>query len=518
MKIRLAIIVGSLLLVGMLLVNFVLIMFWQRDALQREIERDQVVLARVVDRIPAGTSALDAVSPDSFPFTDFYPHGETGLILLSTGNDHLAASIPSNSFTSPLASALTEVMHTADPVVHSSGTFLERISSRSRVLVSARPIVRQGRVIGAVGISRSLESMYQALWRVEKIVLVYILINLLILSVIGFFRMRKVVVQPIERLVRLADQYHDDETMLFAAESPGGEFGQLAASLNSMLVRIEQDRQSLEKTVADLETANRKLKTHQQEMIRTEKLASVGRMAAGLAHEIGNPLGVVQGYLGLLAGAAGQSEEHHDFIKRAEQELQRVNALIRQMLDFARVSKGEPETFSLHELLQAIVEMVQVQPVFAEIGLECRLGAERDMVYADRDRLHQVFVNCLLNSVDAVIAAGRAGDGRITLSTELCGPSSESGRADFLRIQISDNGIGIAGEQQAVIFDPFYTTKEPGKGTGLGLSVSLAIVESMGGRMEMESKEGQGSVLSVFLPITARQLAPDHDDDYSHIK
>jgi len=99
-------------------------------------------------------------------------------------------------------------------------------------------------------------------------------------------------------------------------------------------------------------------------------------------------------------------------------------------------------------------------------------------------------------------------------------PESRAGneQGDFLRIQISDNGIGIPGDQQADIFDPFYTTKEPGKGTGLGLSVSLSIIESLGGRMEMESAEGQGSVLSVFLPLIEKDLARDHDDDHGHVK
>ncbi len=488
-------------------------MFWQRDALQREIKRDQVVLDRIMNRLPADISSSSVVSPDSFSFTDFYPHGETGRILLVTGSENSAAAIHSNSYPPLLTSTIAEVMQTGKPVVHSSGSFLGLVRFRSHILVSAQPIVRQGQVIGAVVISRSLETMFQDLWRVEKIILVYILINLLILSVIGFFRMRKLVVQPIERLVSLADQYNDSETVLFTASSPGGEFGRLATSLNSMLARIENDRKSLEKTVQELEAVNKKLKTQQREMIRTEKLASVGRMAAGLAHEIGNPLGIVQGYLGLLGQAADQSDEHRDFIKRADQELQRVNALIRQLLDFARVSKGKPEVFSLHELLRQIVDMAQVQPVFKNIKITCSLDADRDMVHADRDQLRQVFVNCLLNSADAVAAAGRGDEGVITVSTSLPGLQADDDQIPCIRICISDNGIGITREEQAAVFDPFYTTKEPGKGTGLGLSVSLSIVESLGGRMEMEGTPGKGSVLSIFLPLSSVSTSPDPETD-----
>ena len=502
-KVRLTVIVGSLLLVSMLLVNLVLIIFWQRDALQREAVRDRAVLARILDRLPAERSFLSNLSPDTFSFTDFYPRDETGRILMSTVGKRSAVQAGSDSFVSLLHTTVAEAMDTGQPVLHYSCSFLGLISFRDHVLINAAPIVSQGKVVGSVGIARSLQPMLKTLWQAEKTVLAYILINLLILGVIGFFRMTKLVVRPIERLVHLADQYADQDADMFTAGSPGGEFGQLAFSLNSMLARIESDRKTMAASVAELEAANRKLKSHRREMIRTEKLASVGRMAAGLAHEIGNPLGVVQGYLGLLERSAGQSDEHRDFIRRADLELQRVNALIRQMLDFARVTKGEPENCSLHELLRSVVGMVQVQPVFNDIELVCRLEADRDTVYADRDHLRQVFVNCLLNSADAVTAAERGDDGRITVSTDVCGPLPESGQGDFLCIRIRDNGIGITGEQQAVVFDPFYTTKEPGKGTGLGLSVSLAIVESIGGRMEMESEEGQGSELSVFLPLSS---------------
>ncbi len=487
---------------SMLLVNIVLIIFWQRDALQREIERDKAVLARVLDRLPPDISALHNVSPESFSFADFYPPEEKGRLFLFTGSEIPADLIRADSFTPLLVDTIAEAVQAGQPVIHYSGSFLGLISFRSHVLVSAQPIVRRGQTIGGVGINRSLKPMFQVLWRAEKTVLVYILINLLIFSVIGFFRMRKVVVRPIERLVLLADQYNDQQPFLFAADSPGGEFGQLATSLNSMLARIEQDRKSLEETVEELGAANRQLQEQQQEMIRTEKLASVGRMAAGLAHEIGNPLGIVQGYLGLLGRSVNQSDQHRDFINRADQELQRVNALIRQMLDFARVSKGEPEVFSLHGLLHSVVDMVQMQPIFKNIKITCSFDADNDTVYADQDQLRQVFVNCLLNSGDAVTAAGKVDDGVVTISTDVPGSQSEDDQAGILRIRISDNGIGIAREQQAVIFDPFYTTKEPGKGTGLGLSVSLSIIESTGGRIEMESIEGQGSVLSVYLPIT----------------
>ena len=495
---RLMAIVLSLLLLGMLLVNFVLIIFWKHDAVQRMAVHDQAVLDCLLEQLPVDSAGFRTLSPDFFSFADFYPPEDTGHIFLSVGNGTSLSLRNSDALLPLLHAALAEARHTGKLVSHSSSSLTGIVGFRNNYIVNAVPVLCCNRIIGSVGIVRSLKPMVQALWQAEKTILGYILINLVVLGGIGFFRITRIVVRPVERLVQLADQYKDQDAVLFSDDSLSCEFGRLSHSLNSMLARIEHDRESLEETVRKLAAANRQLTAHQQEMIRTEKLASVGRMAAGLAHEIGNPLGIVQGYLGLLGRGAGQSEEHQDFIRRAEGELQRVNTLIRRMLDFARVTKGEPEVIKLHELLCSVVEMVKVHPVFERIELACCLDADRDTVYADQDQLRQVFVNGLFNSADAVRAAARKGSGVITLSTETV---EKSENILSILIRISDNGIGIAEEQLSVIFDPFYTTKEPGQGTGLGLSVSLSIIESAGGTIAMESSKGQGSELSVELPL-----------------
>ncbi|RWX52258.1 HAMP domain-containing protein, partial [Candidatus Electrothrix marina] len=342
-------------------------------------------------------------------------------------------------------------------------------------------------------------------------VLVYLLINVLALGAIGFFRMAGLVIRPVERLVALANQYSNHDPFRFVTDDSGGEFGKLSNSLNSMLVRIDEDRQTLQHTVTALEVANRTLKKQQQEMVRAEKLASVGRMAAGLAHEIGNPLSVIQGYLGILLGSEGQSEQHKDFLRRSEQEVQRIDKLIRQLLDFSRSAKGSPKVFSLHELLHSVVEMVKVQTAFRGIIIDCDFSAEEDRVYADREQLRQVFVNCLLNSADAIHMAEKGEvyrrEGRVSVATALqCLLPNHQDRyqekkgASQLLIRISDNGIGIIGEHLPVVFDPFYTSKEPGKGTGLGLSVSRSLIETAGGTMELQSEIGQGSSMLITLP------------------
>jgi signal transduction histidine kinase len=509
----------------MLLINFALLFLWKHDALQRKAEHDQAVLFHIQSLLLRESAAGDEGGSQDFIFSDFYASSESGrfFILLDTEkqirlSEHVKKTVQDtatargdNKITALLTAAAVEARSTGKQVSHTAASFSHRLFCND-LLVNARPVKKQGEIIGAISVVRSLDSLSQTLWETEKMVLVYLLINVLVLGAIGFFRMAGLVIRPVERLVALANQYSNDDPFRFVTDDSGGEFGKLSNSLNSMLVRIDEDRQTLQHTVTALEVANRTLKKQQQEMVHAEKLASVGRMAAGLAHEIGNPLSVVQGYLGILLGSEGQSEQHKDFLRRSEQEVQRIDKLIRQLLDFSRSAKGSPKVFSLHELLYSVLEMVKMQKVFRGIIIDCDFTAEEDRVYADYEQLRQVFVNCLLNSADAIHMAEQDGqgavhkeEGRVSVTTTLqCllpndqGQEKEGGQQ--LLIRISDNGIGVNEEHLPVVFDPFYTTKEPGKGTGLGLSVSRSLIETAGGTMELKSGIGQGSNMLIILP------------------
>jgi signal transduction histidine kinase len=485
MKTRLTLTAAALLLAAMLLVNIVLLALWRHDAIQREAGRDQAALLNIAYRL-----AAEKASPEPLFFAEFYPDDapEGQLALVRPGQ--MPAELPPL-----LAAAAAEALATGRPVSRLSGGFMALLRGQQPVLASARPLLRQNEVTGAAAVSRPLLPLFAALWQAEKIVLIYMVVNLLALTAIFFFRLNSLVVRPVERLAALAGRHSGSEAVWFAADDSGSEFNRLAGSLNRMLAKIADDRAILQKTVAELEAANRQLHERQEEMIRAEKLAAAGRMAAGLAHEIGNPLAVIQGYLDLLA-RSGQNEENSDFIRRAVTELERVTRLVRQLLDCTRASKGKPEDIALHSLLAEVAEMVRVQKAFRQIELVVRAEAAQDSVHADPDQLRQVLLNCLLNSADAISSAGQA-DGAITLATDLPEPG-------LLRLRIEDNGVGIAAEQLAAVFDPFFTTKEPGRGTGLGLSVSRSIVETAGGFMTMESRTGQGSAVSIYLPLAFR--------------
>jgi len=504
-QIRLLLTFGILLLAGMLLINLVVLLFWQRDALSRERLHDRLALALLRERISV-TGIMSGKYPEELSawFHELYQNGEKGFFYVCASpistcwrqkHDH---SLPDL-----LQQSLAQAEKTGSPVVLFSAPPILSIVHGNIAVVRAEPLFYGNTVVAGLAVVRTLSPLFYTLWQAEKTILIYISLNLFVFGLICYFRIRLLYGRPVERLIILTERYSDQEAFQAMTDQSCGEFRKVARGMRSMLARIDQDKQELEETIRQLKNARDKLKMQQEEMIRTEKLVSLGRMAAGLAHEIGNPLGVVQGYLGLLEQSAGQHTVNHDYIKRAEKEIARISKLIRQLLDFARAPGGVATNVSVHSLLREIITMLQVQPDFREIAFRHSFGAKCDLIKVNSDQLRQVFLNCFLNSADAIGAAQKAEKGLIKISTAIV--DQEKGATIFkcIQIRIRDNGTGIDKEAIASVFDPFYTTKEPGKGTGLGLSVSLTIVESLGGRMECVSEKNDGCEFIISLPLTA---------------
>jgi len=277
-------------------------------------------------------------------------------------------------------------------------------------------------------------------------------------------------------------------------ESSKNEIGDLTRSLSHMLRRLDENKRELQSHISSLEKANRDLRQAQDEIIRSEKLASVGRLAAGIAHEIGNPIGIILGYLDLLSTGDVSEEDKKDFLSRIESEIVRVNQIIRQLLDFSRPSSGEPEKTRVHDLVKMTLAMLEPQRMMGGVRTTLDFKAQNDTVLADPNQLQQVFLNIIMNAADALTEGeGEEGIKQLKIRSERIQGSIE--------VRFSDTGPGIPDKELLRIFDPFYTTKEPGKGTGLGLSVCYRIVEGLGGTIRAESKPGEGATIVVSLPL-----------------
>lgn len=372
-----------------------------------------------------------------------------------------------------------------------------------RTLDVAVPLRLPDRPAGAISLRFPLDQLLYAEARaLHRYALLYLVVNLLALLALGVLHLHRTIVRPVTQLIRRTDAYTDEGGLPFLALEGGSELGQLAGSLQRMLARIRADRDTLRDHVASLEAANQQLIAARGEMVRAEKLASVGRLAAGLAHEIGNPVGIVQGYVGLVRQPELTATEREDFCARADQELQRISRLVRQLLDLARPAGGPTTEVDVHQVLDEVVSLLRPQPLLDGIDLCLDLRATDAVVRADAGQLVQVFLNGLINAADSVRQAGRDTDGTIRVATA----DGTGAGGPVVRVTITDNGVGLGPAEAAAAFDPFYTTKEPGRGTGLGLSVSHAMVTALGGDITLAGEAAGGAVLTIVLPLARPSL------------
>jgi signal transduction histidine kinase len=507
LKTNISVNLAILLVLAMLLIDFVMIITAQRLMLRSEISKGYFFISGL-GSIMANTTAPNQNIRgfnDAENIEKLLDEGGYLCGLVLGGHDNKMFLAGSDcSLQKELESHIKQSILSGENAAEFVGTTWAVFWKQSRYLILSTPISPKGRIIGGAGVVFPLEKIYSSLRRTQYILLIYILINTVVLTLIGLYRFSRLTVRPLQRLVKRADEYTEDDELFFLYEKEDNEFTKLYRALNSMLKHIADDKEKLRTTVRSLEKANQELKQAQQEVIRVEKLASVGRLSSGIAHEIGNPIGIVTGYIELLKQDDISDEERSEFITRTENEINRINTIIRQLLDFSRPSAARAQPVSVHDIVHDIVDAFKFQPVASTIDLELDLGAETDTVNADSDQLRQVFLNLLINAADAITSIKDRSDGKITIKSEVATTSQvDTGKhSNVLTVEFVDNGPGIPSENLDNIFDPFYTTKEPGEGTGLGLSVSFMIIEGLDGTIKARSEEGSGTTMAVCLPLS----------------
>jgi signal transduction histidine kinase len=223
--------------------------------------------------------------------------------------------------------------------------------------------------------------------------------------------------------------------------------------------------------------------------IRSEKLATTGRLAAGVAHEINNPLGGILLCGNLLLESMPLRDPRRDTIDRIVEQAARAKEIVVGLLDFARQAAPNLERHDLNQIVLEVLRLLDRQPQFRTMLLRTELSASPLWVRVDRLKIHQVLVNIILNALDAM----REG-GQLTIRTGF------SERAGSCRVAVSDTGCGIRDADMAHLFEPFFTTKDVGRGLGLGLAIAYGIVTQHGGTIDVQSQVGVGSTFRVVLP------------------
>jgi two-component system NtrC family sensor kinase len=414
--------------------------------------------------------------------------------------------------------------------IQKSGTFLSTYYNK---MVLYSPLWHQGKIIGGIQMEVPIGDLMTNLLELKRIILITIVLDAIVLIIFGSLLLSRVLVKPIKDLVRLTQKISEGDFSQKIEETSRNEIGQLIGSFNRMIERLKENHESMENYLESLELANKKLKQAQEELIRTEKLASIGRFAAGVAHEVGNPLGAILGYTSILQKEGMDHEESKDYLKRIEKEIDRINRIVRELLDFARPSKFEIKDVEIHLVIENTLSLLSYQKNFKNIESRLDLQSDLPKIKGDESQLSQVFMNIILNAVDAMQNGGiltiqtrthiiealdedrfqrvyprrRRGDpmesdySRKRKADPLTALFKKFSEGDQLvEIRISDTGIGIRKEDLENIFDPFFTTKAPDKGTGLGLSISLRIVESLGGEIKVTSEIGKGTTFKIYFP------------------
>lgn len=308
-------------------------------------------------------------------------------------------------------------------------------------------------------------------------VALYMAVFALALMVFAYFSLTRMIVRPIEQLARAADRVAGGARKLEAPAASAREIDELGASVRAMTERLLDDERALREKVLELERTTRRLTETREQLQGSERLASVGKLAAGVAHEIGNPIAAIMGMHDLLDDDGVDDDTRADFMRRMRKETERIHVVVRDLLDFARPEQ-EPtsaeQTADVAEVVASVLDLVRPQKGLRDVAI----GVDVSPALRARispQRLTQVVLNLVLNAAAAL--EGRR-DATITVAGAL--------RDGAVSLAVEDNGPGVPAALADRIFDPFVTTKEVGAGTGLGLSVCRGIVEGAGGSLELD--------------------------------
>jgi two-component system, NtrC family, sensor kinase len=361
--------------------------------------------------------------------------------------------------------------------------------------------------------------------RSTAILVLLVALDLAIFLALGAVLVHRLVLHPLREVTAVAEAIaHGD----YERRVPPGEtreIASLSATFNRLTDQLLQNQARLAENVRSLDETNRRLSDTQRELIQVEKMASLGRLAAGVAHEIGNPLSALIGYLSILRKRGVEGT----VLDGAERETGRIDQIVRGLLDYARPGQAPRELVNVNDSIRHTIELLRAQERLGEVELNLDLAEPLPGIEGVPNRIDQVFVNLFSNAVSAM-----AGKGKLTVVTrrERYHPDRPipARRADdppgidyshlrrlrfgavrdpygleqdreVVRVIVADTGPGIPAESIESIFEPFFTTKAPGEGTGLGLAIVATTVAELGGRVEATSAAGGGATFNLYLPV-----------------
>lgn len=345
-----------------------------------------------------------------------------------------------------------------------------------------------GQVVGILYVG-ARESSFQALVRtITGRVLLIALVSIVLAGIIAV-PIARVIIRPVADLVAANRRVTQGDLSVRVEPHGRNELAALGSAFNAMVEALQETQQKL---VRALNNMAETLKETQQELLQKEKLASMGQLAAGVAHELNNPLGTILLYSNIVYKETPETDTHRADLQMVISETNRCKVIVRNLLDFARQNEVMARPTELNKLLHEIVEEQRKHPRFDNIQFVMQLDPELPVIRADALQLQQVFINVLNNAAESMQAKG---GGTVTVNTKVA-PFGQG-----VRVSIADTGVGISEENRAKLFTPFFTTKPVGMGTGLGLAIVYGIVKMHRGQIQVQSEEGKGATFIITLPL-----------------
>ena len=370
-------------------------------------------------------------------------------------------------------------------------------------------------VLGVVDIAYSLEEMDRTLDHHALYIFLLSAGIVLIVAAGGGVLLQRMIYVPLKDLNAGARRIAEGDLEHRIPVRTSDEFGQVAETFNQMGSALKGSLHELKDLVQTLEQKveqrTKELRVAEAEVAQGEKLASIGLLASGIAHELNNPLTGVLTFTSLLRQKMPDGSADAEDLDLVIRETRRCASIIRRLLDFAREKVPTEGHVDLNGVIEDVLRFVFNPATLQRIELKRELATDLPKVWGDADMIKQVVLNIVVNATQAI-----ADKGRVVVESRLIDPrDARDTRGPMVEFSISDTGCGIPETNLKRIFEPFFTSKEVGQGTGLGLSVSYGIVKAHGGSIKVESVVGEGSTFRVRLPTTAPAAPQDKPEGHT---
>ncbi len=316
--------------------------------------------------------------------------------------------------------------------------------------------------------------------------------GMLILVALGGLAFARQILRPIHMLQDGVEKIGDGNIEYRLDVRSGDEIEMLASEFNRMADRMQRTQEQLQRRGKELEQRVNQLRRLQAQLTQSERMAATGELAAQIAHEINNPLGIIKNYVGIARMLMPEEDNNRENLKIVDQEINRIAGIVRRLLKFAKPGTEDIQQVQINQVLEELLALLQGQLFRRKIEIVSEFTENLPEVNVSTDQMRQVFLNLIKNAEDAMPEGGK-----LTIGTRY--------RKGRVEIEIADDGCGIPGEDVKNIFEPFFTTKGV-KGTGLGLSVSYGIIKNYNGEIEVQSEPGKGTTFTIQLPVVSDKV------------